>query len=857
MTLQRPFFLLIAFLLSQQLTRAQSYQMDDAFPHLAFEQPIGMAAIPGDTSRLCVIQRTGKVRLIADVTAAQPECSTLLDINSVLAARQPTETLMSVGEQGLLGLAFHPAFSRNGFIYVFYSVKRDGLDFERLARFTVKNPGEALLKADPASEYVLIEQLDDADNHNGGDLHFGPDGYLYVSVGDEGKQNDLFDNTQRITKDFFSGILRLDVDKRPGNLEPNPHPNPEIYPANSPKDAVKRDSGIARYSVPKDNPFVGAASFNGVPLGASAKHVRAEFWAVGLRNPWRFSFDSKTGELWCGDVGGGKLEEINIIQSGGNYGWAYREGSIAGPKPIPAEQTGFAPLEALHEYQHGFNSTQGVSISGGIVYHGSRFPTLAGQYIYADFASGNVWALQRSAGAPVVTRLATRGGLAAFHADPSNGDVLAADYAGSRIVRLMEAKPQELSPLWAAGNVFASDLVPFGKPLQNTQQRLDTLTELGIKRYVFSCREENLDVFDGEVREAKKRGIELFGVEVKATISVDARDRLFQVIEKHGIHPQIWVFAEGGSSKTSTEDQATINRVVDQLRPFVTAAQRLDCQVGLYNHGGWFGVPENQLAMIERFENDGFKNVGMICNFHHSHKFLIGFHGKWGKTQSHILAVNLNGTVAGANTDGTTSNNDGITILPLSAGDQELGMMRVIQESGWRGPVGIIGHRFDEEVKTTLGNNLRGLDWLAHELAMPGSSGERQPFARGHTPPPAFTLCAACHAADGKGLNAGTPTPMAPSLVGSKLATAADGQAFAAILLSGIEKQDAKYAGMMAPLGSTMNDEQMAELMTYVRRHFGNQASTVTPEQVKTWREQFTGKPMFKRSELESLTNKP
>src|SRR5262249_29174701 len=138
---------------------------------------------------------------------------------------------------------------------------------------------------------------------------FGPDGYLYMSVGDEGGGNDAQNNSQRIDKDVYSGILRLDVDQRPDSLSPNPHP------------AIHAGT----YKIPPDNPFVGATSFNGLPVDPTL--VRTEFWAVGMRHPWRMSFDNVTGLVYSGDVGQDSYEELNIIRKGGNYGWAYREGN--------------------------------------------------------------------------------------------------------------------------------------------------------------------------------------------------------------------------------------------------------------------------------------------------------------------------------------------------------------------------------------------------------------------------------------------------------------------------------------------------------------------------------------------------
>src|SRR6185369_4775677 len=280
------------------------FTTEKAFGNLSISSPLAIAT-PGETNRLFVIEKVGRVIVITNL--ANPTLTVFMNIS---------DRVISDGEQGLLGLAFHPEYATNGFFFLFYTAGADGSP-DRLSRFRVSpdNPNQG----QPESEVILFSQADEASNNNGGDLHFGPDGYLYVSLGDEGGRNDTLGNGQRIVGDFFSGILRLDVDKRSGNLEPNPHA------------AVIRDAnGRAHYSVPTDNPFVGATQFNGALLPDVTK-VRTEFWAVGLRNPWRFWIDEQTGQIYCGDVGQDSREEIDLIVRGGNYGWNYREGNIARP----------------------------------------------------------------------------------------------------------------------------------------------------------------------------------------------------------------------------------------------------------------------------------------------------------------------------------------------------------------------------------------------------------------------------------------------------------------------------------------------------------------------------------------------
>jgi uncharacterized repeat protein (TIGR03806 family) len=427
---------------------ATAYRLDPAFGSLVFSQPVGLATPPGDVQRLFVCEKAGLLKVIPDVSAQPATASTVLDLpNAVLAPR--SEVLHSGGECGLLSVAFHPNFATNRQFFIFYSVFKGGVLYERVSRFLMQE-GNANA-ADITSERILIEQRDEASNHNGGDLHFGPDGLLYISLGDEGNQNDSFNNSQHIDKDFFSSILRIDVDRASG-LEPNAHPNPTAGTGSDPAvNAVPRyetapGSGVFRaaYTIPADNPLVGATTFNGQPVQAA--NVRSEIWATGLRNPWRFSFDPLTGKLWCGDVGGDQREEVNIIVKGGNYGWAYREGTIAGPK----SGTAVGNLPPLYEYTHGGGSMQGNSITGGFVYRGGRFSGIQGRYVFSDHVSGNIWSMQQDGSD--VQRIAGEGGIAAFAPDPSNGDVLMADYDSNTIRRLVQDSsgvvdtfPQQLS----------------------------------------------------------------------------------------------------------------------------------------------------------------------------------------------------------------------------------------------------------------------------------------------------------------------------------------------------------------------------------------------------------------------------
>jgi glucose/arabinose dehydrogenase len=466
-------------------------QVVDAFPGVTFAKAIVFASPPGDQRRLFVGEIGGKIKVIPDVTATIPTASVVIDLAAVIATpvRTPVES-WDLGpnlECGLLGLAFHPGYADNGYFYVFYSIAKandPGVWYQRLSRFTVTaaQREQAGPVADPASEVILLEQRDRGPNHNGGDLHFGPDGYLYLSVGDEENPSDHFNNSQRIDMNFFGGMLRIDVDKKPGNLEPPPHTNPSASAEGfSAVDGIPRDesppaSGIfkARYSIPIDNPYVptsqGGAwdgTLNGVALAPeSLPYVRSEFWAIGLRSPWRFHIDATNGEILLGDVGQSTswpasthaAEELNLITRGGNFGWPYREGTYPGPKMAPP---GFSSIDPLYELPHDLTAHpdyQTRCFIGGVIYRGSRFASLTGAYIFGDFISGNIWALTRPGGVPAVQRIAGLGQLVTFGTDPSNGDVLLTDFSGSRIRRLVTATTGATFPATLGATGLFSDL---------------------------------------------------------------------------------------------------------------------------------------------------------------------------------------------------------------------------------------------------------------------------------------------------------------------------------------------------------------------------------------------------------------
>ncbi len=389
------------------------YTVVNAFPGVSLNQPVCIASPPGETNRLFILEKGGSIVVITNL--ASPNRTVFMSL-----------TVDSFSESGLLGLAFHPNYAINGYFYVFSSrnistSQGNGLH-QCISRFQA-NPANANV-ALPATELFLIRQFDSAGNHNGGDLHFGPDGYLYASVGDEGPQYNGAGHAQVITNKFFSAILRLDVDKQPGNLLPNPHP------ANS-----------TNYFIPSDNAFVGVTNFNGKTFSASA--VRTEFYSIGYRNPWRMSFDPTTGFLYVGDVGQDYYEEISVITNGANAGWAYYEGlHLAKPLYPSAPNIYINPPAGLtlpiQEYPHsGAANFSGNSVSGGLVYRGTRISQLYGAYVFGDYLSGNIWMLSYDGTNTVpFQRITSASFPVAFGRDPRNGDVLICQIVSGQIGRL-------------------------------------------------------------------------------------------------------------------------------------------------------------------------------------------------------------------------------------------------------------------------------------------------------------------------------------------------------------------------------------------------------------------------------------
>lgn len=377
-----------------------AYALEESLGGLTFSMPVAVVSVPGEKDRLFVVEKTGCIQLVTQLDQATPQKREFANL-----IERPDGKLDDKGECGLLGLAVHPDFARNGRYFVCYSLRIGGQLHQRVSRF------------DGGMEQPLITQLDPAGNHNGGDLHFGPEGYLYISVGDGGGANDAYDNARFINKGFHAAILRIDVDKKPGSQPPNPHP------------AVH----VGTYTVPADNPFIDAVKHLGEKIDPTS--VRTEIWATGLRNVWRFSFDPPTGRLFAADVGQNLFEEVNVIEKGGDYGWSHREGlhtfNLGPGKDIPP--AAFKPIDPIFEYPR----TTGLSITGGRVYRGTKFPEFKDAYILADYAFGRIIALREKGAKWEHEIIAFEPAITGIGVDPRDGELLFCNMAKGKILRLI------------------------------------------------------------------------------------------------------------------------------------------------------------------------------------------------------------------------------------------------------------------------------------------------------------------------------------------------------------------------------------------------------------------------------------
>ena len=405
-------------------------KLERVFPRLRFERPVLLLDAGDGSSRLFVVEQDGVVRVFE--TVEDPDSSAVF-----LDLRHQVSRLGN--EEGLLGLAFHPEFADNGEFFVHYSCSIDDPETGRtnqsgvVSRFHRKLDDPS--SADPDSEEILLVQEQPYRNHNGGTIAFGPDAYLYITFGDGGSANDPHGHGQN-KQSWLGSILRIDVDFE--------------------------DPGLA-YSIPPDNPFA-----------LEGDDARPELYAIGLRNVWRFSFDRATGELWAADIGQNAWEEVDLIEAGGNYGWNRFEGEVEfAAQTTLATDSAIAPVAV-------YGRNEGISITGGFVYRGERFPEFNGWYFYGDYASGNLWRAVRGEDGQVDTaKVAATGRSIASFGEDADGELYVLSFDGGiyRIVPTQAADdafahwPKKLSatglftslrPLKPAAHVSPYDLaVPF------------------------------------------------------------------------------------------------------------------------------------------------------------------------------------------------------------------------------------------------------------------------------------------------------------------------------------------------------------------------------------------------------------
>jgi glucose/arabinose dehydrogenase len=345
------------------------------------DAPVDVTWRPADPEALYAIERVGRIRIVRDGELVD---TPLLDIS---------ERVTAGGEQGLLGLTFHPD-PADGRLFVYYTA----LDGDQVVSSFATDPDD-LDRADPGSETVILKMADPYGNHNGGALAFGPDGYLYVSTGDGGGGGDPLDSGRRLDTPLAK-VLRIDIDVPAGSDAP--------------------------YAVPDDNPFVGLDD------------ALPEIWLTGLRNPWRMHFDRATGDLWIGDVGQGAWEEVDVARAGVgglDYGWNVMEGTHCF-----SASDGECPTDGLTlpvtEYSHDF----GCSVVGGTVYRGTAQPSLAGWYVFSDYCSGSFWALDPTDDAPTdpLPVLESGRSISAIGED-ATGELIATDLASGELLRITAA----------------------------------------------------------------------------------------------------------------------------------------------------------------------------------------------------------------------------------------------------------------------------------------------------------------------------------------------------------------------------------------------------------------------------------
>jgi glucose/arabinose dehydrogenase len=348
-------------------------ELTDAFPNITFNKPTGMWQAPEDDSRWFAAEKSGTLWMFSN-NAGAATLTTSLDLSGVVDVR---------GEGGLLGLAFHPSFSDGGDVFVNYTEGDPQVTV--ISRFAMNSAG--IMATSSESVILSIQQPVGRTNHNGGTIVFSPDdGFLFIGMGDGGGTGDPEDNGQDPTT-LLGAMLRVDVD------------------------------GTPPYEIPAGNIFAMSAT------------NRPEIFAWGLRNPWKFSFDPVTYKLWAGDVGQGLYEEVDLVESGNNYGWNIMEGNHC-YNASSCDDTGLT--YPVVEYDH----DAGRSITGGYVYRGGDMPALVGHYIYGDFISGRIWGFPVDDPSPIPVLLAETGLQIVSFARDNDGELYVMDYDAGGVYKI-------------------------------------------------------------------------------------------------------------------------------------------------------------------------------------------------------------------------------------------------------------------------------------------------------------------------------------------------------------------------------------------------------------------------------------
>ncbi len=355
-------------------------KLERAYQNLSFNSPLYMTQEPLTSERWYVVEKGGRIIWFDAGSEGTTQKNTYLDISSAVDSR---------GEGGLLSMVFHPDYAINKEVFISYTVNAAGDPnnemISRITRLIENISGDTL---DAASENLILAQNQFATNHNGGHIAFGPDNYLYIALGDGGGGGDPEENSQD-TNTLLGSLLRIDVD------------------------------GGTPYAIPADNPISDGGG-------------RSEIFAHGLRNPWRWSFDLSNGDIWLGDVGQNRFEEVNLIVNGGNYGWdCYEANASFESAACPPDNQLIFPVAE-------YGRTDGISITGGYVYRGNNISSLQGVYVFGDFGSGTVWGLYPQPGNTYERRVLVTSGLnIASFAQGNDGELYVVDLNGG-IYRLIE-----------------------------------------------------------------------------------------------------------------------------------------------------------------------------------------------------------------------------------------------------------------------------------------------------------------------------------------------------------------------------------------------------------------------------------